>query len=154
MAEDTESEFGSSLMRGRGQKASFNCEHGQDIWPFWALVSLSEIRGFELITLKVLSSEVQRALTLTWDPPPLEAPPLCSPRGLSTTEQQHPLHREPSLQAAGCPGGDFWGRLCHSGSSKAQLSRASPSQEQQGWPRPQRKPPILYLFKYIWDWNI
>lgn len=128
-------EFGGLLDARQGvRKASFNCEHGTWHLTSLGLSFLSEIRGFELITLKVLSSEVQRALTLTWDPPPWK-PPLFStwPQhhwtagGTSTQEPLLLIGRWPSRWRLGTG---------QPPEVRAQLSRASPSQEQQGWPRP------------------
>ena len=83
--------------QGSGKPALTNCEHGQDIWPLWASVSLSEIHGFELIILKVLSSEVQRALAFDLRPSsPGSLPSALHVASAPLNSRGHPLHREPS----------------------------------------------------------
>ena len=82
---------------GAGKPALTNCDHGQDIWLLWASVSLSEIHGFELITLKVLSSEVQSALTFDLRPSsPGSLPYALHLASVSLNSRGQPLHREPS----------------------------------------------------------
>ena len=144
-------------MGGTGQEIQLltSWDHSQDIWPLWASVSPSVIRGFELITSQGLSRKVHGALTFDLRPPPSTGSPDPALKVASAplNSRGHPLLGEPfppcrplAIQAetGHRPAAQQSGLSCPE----------QPPPEQPRWPPPQRNPLILYLSKCLWDWNM